>query len=72
MAGNNINPCKCDDGWSGEYCDVLKCDSKFCGLNGDCDTDGTKRWCNCHPGWDGAHCNEVSCKRITKCGQNGN
>ena len=55
--------CVCDDGWTGDNCDIDKCASVNCGDHGTC-SDGA---CVCDNGWTGALCDECA----TDCGDHG-
>lgn len=43
--------CKCDEGWTGNRCELLPCDPR-CHEHGQC-RNGT---CVCSQGWNGRHC----------------
>lgn len=43
--------CVCSEGWTGDRCDTLPCDSR-CSQHGQC-KNGT---CVCSQGWNGRHC----------------
>lgn len=48
--------CQCDQGWSGEYCNLKQCDPR-CNEHGQC-KNGT---CLCVTGWNGKHCTMEGC-----------
>lgn len=58
--GNNghcvSDACQCDPGWSGEFCNLKRCDSR-CNEHGQC-KNGT---CLCVTGWNGKHCTMEGC-----------
>ena len=52
--------CKCQRGWSGDYCDQSVCTNSNCGENGLCSPYDGK--CYCNEGWAGDFCNIRTCR----------
>merc|ERR1711976_1158640 len=59
MTSANGNICLCDDGYTGEHCEMplaKLCSEDFCHNQGSCETSPNGLMCSCYNGYTGDNC----------------